>query len=86
MNCQSLPDRLVMEHKPVIDFTKREHKEEKTMEETVPEKIEENNNRKKKKTEEDLPFCTTAPDAEHARAHNEDEPCDDSRSGSTDES
>ena len=56
------------------------------MEKTVPEKIEENNNRKKKKAEEDLPFCTTAPDAEHARAHNEDEPCDDGRSGSTDES
>jgi hypothetical protein len=60
--------------------------EEKSMEETEPEKIEENNNRKKKKAEEDLPFCTTAPDAEHARAHNEDEPCDDGRSGSTDES
>lgn len=30
----------------------------------------------------DLPFCTTAPDPEHARAHNEDEPCDDGRAGS----
>jgi len=45
------------------------------------EKIEENNNRKKKKAEEDLPFCTTAPDAEHARSHDDDEPCDDARSG-----
>ena len=75
-----------MELEPVIDSTKREYKEEKTMERTEPEIIEGNNNRKKKKAEEDLPFCTTAPDAEHARAHNEDEPCDDSRSGSTDES
>ena len=56
------------------------------MEETVPEKIQENNNRKKKKVEKDLPFCITAPDAEHARAHDDDEPCDDSRSGSPDES
>ncbi len=34
---------------------------------------------KKKKTETEMPFCTTAPSAEHARATNEDEPCDDSR-------
>ena len=32
---------------------------------------------KKKKAEEKLPFCTTAPSAEHARASAEDEPCDD---------
>ena len=51
----------------------------------MKEKNQEKNNRKKK-TEADLPFCTTAPDAEHARGHNEDEPCDDSRSESTDES
>jgi hypothetical protein len=51
------------------------------MEGTEPENTEENNNRKKKKAEKDLSSCTTAPDAEHARAHNEDEPCDDSRSG-----
>ena len=70
--------------KSVIDSTKRDHKEEKTMEKTEPEKIKENSNRKKKKAEKDLPFCTTAPDAEHVRAHNEDEPCDDSRSGSVD--
>ena len=54
------------------------------MEETELEKIEENNTRKKKKAEETLPFCTTAPDAEQARSHDEDEPCDDSRSGSAD--
>ena len=51
------------------------------MEETALEKIKENNNRKRKKAEEDLPFCTTAPDAEHARSHDDDEPCDDARSG-----
>ncbi len=27
------------------------------------------------------PYCSTAPSAEHARAHDEDEPCDDSRGG-----
>ena len=31
--------------------------------------------------EERLPYCTTAPSAEHARAHNEDEPCDDGTGG-----
>ena len=56
------------------------------MEETKKEKIVENNIRKKNKAEEDLPFCTTASDAEHSRAHNDDEPCDDGRSGSKDES
>ena len=60
-------------------------KEEKHMEEKEPEKIQ-NNNRKKKKVEKDLPFCTTAPDAEHARAHDDDEPCNDSRSGNADDS
>jgi len=32
-----------------------------------------------KREEEKLPFCTTAASAEHARASNEDEPCDDAR-------
>ncbi len=32
-----------------------------------------------KKAKDPLPFCTTAPSAEHARADNEDEPCDDAR-------
>ena len=36
---------------------------------------------KKKKDEKGLPYCTTAPSAEHARASDEDEPCDDGRSG-----
>jgi hypothetical protein len=34
---------------------------------------------------EDLPVCTTAPAAEQARAANEDDPCDDSRSGNVEE-
>lgn len=37
--------------------------------------------KKKKKAKSPLPFCTTAPSAEHARGGNEDEPCDDSRNG-----
>jgi len=49
-----------------------EEKEEKKAEEQVE---------KKKKKEEELPFCTTAPSAEHARADEEDEPCDDFREG-----
>lgn len=28
-----------------------------------------------------LPYCTNAPDPEHARAYNDDEPCDDGRAG-----
>ena len=36
---------------------------------------------KKKKPEEDLDYCTTAPSPEHARAGDEDEPCDDYREG-----
>ena len=30
---------------------------------------------------EKVPFCTTAPSAEQARADNEDDPCDDGRDG-----
>ena len=37
--------------------------------------------KKKMKEEADLPYCTRAPSAEHMRAHEEDEPCDDGRSG-----
>jgi hypothetical protein len=39
---------------------------------------------KEKKAQEELTPCTTAPAAEHARAHDEDEPCDDGRAGVTD--
>lgn len=38
-------------------------------------------NKKKDTGEERLPYCTTAPSAEQARAHDENEPCDDGRSG-----
>lgn len=31
--------------------------------------------------EEQIPFCTNAPSAEHARANVDDEPCDDGREG-----
>lgn len=36
---------------------------------------------KDKKGVDPLPHCRTAPDPEHLRADNEDEPCDDYRSG-----
>ena len=39
---------------------------------------------KKKKVQKQLLPCTTAPAAELARAHDEDEPCDDGRAGVTD--
>jgi hypothetical protein len=37
--------------------------------------------KQKDTAEEKLPPCTTAPAAEHARAHDEDEPCEDGRAG-----
>jgi hypothetical protein len=49
------------------------------MEEKNKEVLEEE--KKKKKQEEKLPYCTTAPSAEHARASAEDEPCDDATDG-----
>jgi hypothetical protein len=39
--------------------------------------------KKKQKSQVPLPFCTTAPDPEHARGYEEEEPCDDARSGET---
>ena len=54
------------------------------MEEKRMDKPEKQNKEKKKKVEEQLPPCTTAPNAEHARAHDDDEPCDDGRAGVTD--
>jgi hypothetical protein len=48
-----------------------EEKQEKSKEETKK--------KKPRKPEEALPSCRTAPSAEHARAQNEDEPCDDAR-------
>lgn len=37
--------------------------------------------KKKKVVTEDLPACKTAASAEHARGSDDDEPCDDGRSG-----
>lgn len=51
---------------------------------TEPEKgstdIKDENKKSSKKTEDaSLQFCTKAPSAEHHRADDEDEPCDDAR-------
>jgi hypothetical protein len=48
------------------------------------ENVEKSSLSKKDKTlkdEEKLPPCNSAPSAEHARSHAEDEPCDDGRTG-----
>ena len=45
------------------------------------EKQNEDKKKKKKKEQVPLPFCTTAPAAEHTRGYEEEEPCDDGRSG-----
>jgi hypothetical protein len=37
--------------------------------------------KKQKKAEESIPFCTTAPSAEHTRGDEAEGPCDDSRTG-----
>ena len=37
--------------------------------------------KKSPKPEEELPFCTTAPSAEHLRGSDDDKPCDDGRAG-----
>ena len=52
--------------------------------EDLEKKAEEPGNkqeRNKKRNVEELPYCTTAPSAEHLRANDEDEPCDDGRAG-----
>jgi hypothetical protein len=51
------------------------------MKEEKDKEQEENENKKKKKDEEPVPFCTTAPSAEHARGELDDDPCDDYREG-----
>jgi hypothetical protein len=58
-------------------------KEVKNMEKKEKEELEESEEEKKKKVKEKLPQCTTAPSAEHSRAHDDDEPCDDGRTGDT---
>jgi hypothetical protein len=52
------------------------------MEEQKKKETEEQAEKKQEETES-MPFCTTAPSPEHARAEDDDEPCDDSRSGIT---
>ena len=54
------------------------------MEEEDVKELEEQDEAKKKEVDEPLPYCTTAPSAEHARAHDDDEPCDDGRAGDND--
>ena len=54
------------------------------MEEKNIEKLEEQKKGKKKNADEELPYCTTAPSAEQARASDDDEPCDDGREGNID--
>ena len=51
------------------------------MEEDNIKKSESLKKDKTKEEEEKLQPCDTAPSAEHARAHAEDEPCDDGRTG-----
>ena len=46
------------------------------------EKIEKTKEQEKeKKIYEKIPHCTSAPNAEHARADDNDDPCDDGRGG-----
>ena len=54
------------------------------MEEKTVDELEEQEKGKDKKVEEKLSICSKAPSAEHARAYDDDEPCDDGRSGNTD--
>ena len=54
------------------------------MEEKKTEELEDQVKEKKKNLDAKLPFCTTAPSAEHARADDDDEPCDDARDGDLD--
>ena len=42
---------------------------------------EKKDNKKKKRDADTVPFCTTAPSAEHARGELDDDPCDDYREG-----
>jgi len=59
----------------------KHEKEAKEIEEKIREELEEQEKEKKESGEETLPYCTSAPSAEHARANHDDESCDDGRSG-----
>ena len=54
------------------------------MEEKAIDKQEIKDKGPKNNAEEALPHCTTAASAEHARAYDDDEPCDDGRAGGID--
>ena len=54
------------------------------MEKSKSESSEKQIKGKTRSIEETLPSCLKAPSAEHTRAHDIDEPCDDSRAGGTD--
>jgi hypothetical protein len=51
------------------------------MEDQKNKEPEEKESKKKKEPADPVPFCTTAPSAEHARGELEDDPCDDYREG-----
>jgi hypothetical protein len=56
-----------------------------TVKENKVENSEEQDKEGQEKAEGKVPYCSTAPSAEHARAHDDDEPCDDGRAGDIDE-
>ena len=49
--------------------------------ERIPKLNDKDKKLKKKENGEPMPFCTTAPDPEHERGYEKDEPCDDARTG-----
>lgn len=49
------------------------------------EKKDKTKKKEKEKKDWPLPYCTTAPSAEHHRGENEDEPCDDARAANFEE-
>ena len=51
------------------------------MEKKKKNEVKRDEHEKDRKPEEEIPFCTTAPSAEHSRAYDDDEPCDDNRAG-----
>lgn len=55
------------------------------MKEKTVDKQEIKDKRPKNNSEKALPYCTTSASAEHTRAYNDDEPCDDGRTGEIDQ-
>lgn len=58
---------------------------EEMMKETTTKKDTETPQKGGNAVGEDLPYCTVAPDPEHSRAYQVEEPCDDARSGKIEE-